>query len=62
MAVEKAALDLSVCSMDECRKGLDNATDMFEKAVKDVTKAAVRRRIRKAAETVKFDLIPLPKK
>lgn len=62
MAVEKAALDLSVCSMEECRRGLDNATEKFEKAVKGVTKAAIRRRIRKAAETVRFDLVPLPKK
>lgn len=55
MAVEKAALDLSAVSMAECRKELDNATDNFEKAVKSATKNAIRRRIRKTTETLRFD-------
>jgi hypothetical protein len=57
MAVEKAALDLTDCSMAECRKGLNHAVDELEKVVKSVPKAAVRRRIREATEKVKFDQI-----
>ena len=57
MAVEKAALDLSICGMEECRKGLDHAVDELEKTMKSTTKRAVRQRIRKAAEKLSFDKI-----
>lgn len=53
MAVEKAALDLTECSMAECRNQLSRAVDELEKEFKGVSKAALRRRIRKA-EPVKF--------
>jgi hypothetical protein len=57
MAVEKAALDLTDCSMAECRTRLDNAVGELEKVVKSTSKATVRRRIRKATERVRFDQI-----
>ena len=57
MAVEKVALDLTECSMAECRKGLNHAVDELEKTVKSVSKRAIRQRIRKATEKVRFDQI-----
>ena len=57
MAVEKAALDLSICGMEECRKGLDQAVDEFEKTMKSTTKRAIRQRIRKSAEKLEFGKI-----
>ena len=57
MAVEKAAFDLTECSMAECRNRLDSAVERLEKEFKSTSKAAVRRRIRKAAEKLQFDQI-----
>lgn len=57
MAVEKAALDLTDCSMAECRNRLDNVVGELEKEFKSVSKATVRRRLRKATEHVRFDQI-----
>lgn len=57
MAVEKAALDLTEGSMVEYRQRLDTAVEELQVVMKSVSKAAVRRRLRKAAEQVKFDQI-----
>lgn len=64
MAVEKAALDLSVLPMAEFRESMTAITERFEKAIKGATKAAIRRKIKRSTETVRFDQEPdqTPKK
>ena len=57
MAVEKAALDHSFPGMEDCRKGLTDAVDRLEEAIKAASKRAVRQRIRKATQKIEFEKI-----